>query len=69
MQLKNMVILQDENKDLREDLDRLKKLSYDEKIKEMQEENKNLRKRNGFLLIQNDEFQQKIKNLSENNND
>ncbi len=69
MQLKNMVILQDENKDLREDLDRLKKLSYDEKIKEMHEENKNLRKRNGFLLIQNDEFQQKIKNLSENNND
>jgi hypothetical protein len=54
---------------LREDLDRLKKLSYDEKIKEMHEENKNLRKRNGFLLIQNDEFQQKIKNLSENNND
>ena len=69
MQLKNMVILQDENKDLREDLDRLKKLSYDEKIKEMHEENKNLRKRNGFLLIQNDEFQQKIKNLSDNNND
>jgi hypothetical protein len=56
MQLKSMVILQDENKDLREDLDRLKKLSYDDKIKEMHEENKNLRKRNGFLLIQNDEL-------------
>lgn len=57
MQLKNMDILQEENKDLREDLDRLKKLSYDEKIKEMHEENKNLKKRNGFLLIQNDELQ------------
>jgi len=56
MQLKSMAILQDENKDLREDLDRLKKLSYDDKIKEMHEENKNLRKRNGFLLIQNDEL-------------
>jgi hypothetical protein len=47
----------------------LKRLSYDDKIKEMHEENKNLRKRNGFLLIQNDELQQKIKDLSENNND
>jgi hypothetical protein len=56
MQLKSMAILQDENKDLREDLDRLKKLSYDDKIKEMHEENKTLRKRNGFLLIQNDEL-------------
>lgn len=51
MQLKNMNILIEENNDLREDLDRLKKLSYDDKIKEMHEENKNLRKRNGFLLI------------------
>ena len=49
--LENMNILIEENKDLREDLDRLKKLSYDDKIKEMHEENKNLRKRNGFLLI------------------
>jgi len=47
----------------------LKRLSYDDKIKEMHEENKNLRKINGFLLIQNDELQQKIKDLSENNND
>jgi len=47
----------------------LKRISYDDKIKEMHEENKNLRKRNGFLLIQNDELQQKIKDLSENNND
>jgi len=29
-----MYILQQENKDLREDLDRLKKISYDEKVKQ-----------------------------------
>ena len=54
--LKNMYILQEENKDLREDLNRLKKLTYDDKIKEMAEENITRRKRNGQLLIQNDEL-------------
>ena len=60
-----MFILQEENKDLKEDLDRLKKLSYDEKIKEMHEENKNLRKRNGFLLIENEELKKKLKEMKE----
>lgn len=50
-ELKNMYILQEENKDLREDYNRLKRLSYDDKIKEMAEENLTLRKRNGMLLI------------------
>jgi len=35
MELKNMYIIREENKDLREDLNRLKALSYDEKIKKM----------------------------------
>lgn len=55
-----MYILQEENKDLKDDLNRLKKLTYDDKIKEMAEENITLRKRNGMLLIQNDELQSKI---------
>jgi hypothetical protein len=46
-----MYILEQENKDLREDYDRLKALSYDEKIKRMAQENADLRKRNGMLLI------------------
>lgn len=55
-----MYILQEENKDLKDDLNRLKKLTYDDKIKEMAEENITLRKRNGMLLIQNDELQRKV---------
>ena len=50
-ELKNMYILQEENKDLREDLDRLKSLTYEQRMKQMQEENDTLRKRNGYLLI------------------
>ena len=46
-----MYILQEENKDLREDLERLQKLSYDDKIKEMAQENLLLRKRNGELVM------------------
>lgn len=61
--MKNMYILQEENKDLKEDLNRLKKLTYDDKVKEIAEENLTLRKRNGMLLIQNDELQRKISEL------
>lgn len=64
-QLKNMYIVQEENKDLKDDLNRLKKLTYDDKIKEMAEENINLRKRNGMLLIQNDELKSKVKELKD----
>ena len=46
-----MYILEEENKDLRADYDRLKALSYDEKIKKMAIENSELRKRNGMMLI------------------
>jgi predicted nuclease with TOPRIM domain len=58
-----MYIIQEENKDLREDLERLKKLSYDDKIKEMAEENLVLRKRNGDLLMQLEEAKRTIAEL------
>jgi len=51
IELKNMYIIQEENKDLRADLKRIKKLTYDDKIKEMVEENQTIRKRNGMLLV------------------
>ena len=35
MELKSMYIVMEENKDLKEDLNRLKNISYDQKIKEM----------------------------------
>jgi len=59
LELKNMYIIQEENKDLREDLDRLKSISYDQKVKEMQVENSELRKRNGQLLIELDDWKKK----------
>ena len=51
-----MVILLEENKDLKEDLDRMQKMSYDDRVKEVGEENARLRKRNGQLLIENSDL-------------
>lgn len=65
LELKNMYIIMEENKDLKEDLNRLKSISYDVKIKEMTKENADIRKRNGYLLITNDELVAKNKELSE----
>ena len=63
LEVKNMYILQEENNDLREDLERLQKLSYDERIKEMAEENLRLRKRNGEQLMQLEESKKLIEQL------
>lgn len=60
MELKSMYIIMEENKDLKEDLARLKNISYDQKIKDINEENQALKKRNGYLLIQNDEVEKKF---------
>ena len=65
MELKNMYIIMEENKDLKEDLHRLKSISYDVKIKEMTQENQDIRKRNGYLLINNDELENKNKELTD----
>ena len=46
-----MYAIQEENKDLREDLDRLKSMTYEDRMKEAMEENKRLRRRNGELII------------------
>lgn len=48
---------------MREDLDRLRALSYDEKIKKMAKENQELRKRNGKLLIDFEDTKSKLKDL------
>jgi hypothetical protein len=63
LELKNMYIIMEENKDLKDDLQRLKAISYDEKIKVITQENQEIRKRNGYLLIQNDELTKKNKEL------
>ena len=43
MELKSMYIVMEENKDLKEDLDRLKNISYDEKVKHINQENADLK--------------------------
>ena len=61
-----MYIIMEENKDLKEDLNRVNNISYDQKIKDMNQENQELKKRNGYLLIQNDELEKKYKDLQDN---
>lgn len=39
MELKSMYIIMEENKDLKEDLNRVNNISYDQKIKDMNQEN------------------------------
>ena len=65
LELKNMYIIMEENKDLKEDLNRLKAISYDQKVKDVTKENAEIRKRNGYLLITNDELERKNKEMSE----
>jgi len=51
LEIKNMYAIQDENKDLREDLERLNSLTYEDRMRDTIEENKRLRRRNGELII------------------
>lgn len=60
MELKNMYALQEENKDLREDLERAKSLTYEERMKEVMEENQRLRRRNGELIIKLSDLELKM---------
>ena len=61
-----MYIIMEENKDLKEDLDRLKNISYDQKVKDINQENQDLKRRNGQLLIQNDDLKSKCKEAENN---
>jgi hypothetical protein len=59
-ELKSMAILVDENQDLREELERLRAMSYEDRVREIGGENQTLRRRNGELLIQNTDLQAEI---------
>ncbi len=52
-----MYVIQEENKDLKEDLERLKNLTYEDRMKDVLEENKRLRRRNGELIIKQSELE------------
>ena len=61
-----MYIISEENKDLREELDSLKSLTYESRMKTLASENETIRKRNGMLLIQVSELERKMEELSQN---
>ena len=58
-----MQILLDENQELREELERLRQMSYNDRVKESGAENQVLRRRNGELLIKNSELMDEIERL------
>ena len=60
MEIKNMYAIQEENKDLKEDLERLKSMTYEDRMKEAMEENKRLRRRNGELIIKVTDLESQI---------
>lgn len=62
-ELKSMQILLDENQELREELERLRQMSYNDRVKESGAENQILRRRNGELLIKNSELMDEIERL------
>lgn len=58
-----MNVLLDENTMLKEDLDRMRLMSYDDRVKEVGDENARLRRRNGELLFRNSELEDEIADL------
>jgi hypothetical protein len=63
LELKNMYALQEENNDLKEDLERLRSLTYEDRMKEAIDENKQLRRRNGELIIKVTDLEAEISKL------
>ena len=55
-----MYHLMEENKDLKEDLERLRNMTYEQKVKDITKTNKDLMKRNGTLLIEYESAKQKM---------
>jgi hypothetical protein len=63
LELKNMYALQEENNDLKKDLERLRSLTYEDRMKEAIDENKQLRRRNGELIIKVTDLEAEISKL------
>lgn len=58
-----MQVLLNENAELRSELVRVQKMSYDDRVREVGEENERLRKRNGKLLVENTDLQDEVRRL------
>lgn len=64
-----MYAIQEENKDLREDLERLNSLTYEERMRDAMEENKRLRRRNGELIIKVTDLEAQIHKIKDQSSD
>jgi hypothetical protein len=62
-ELQSMQVLLNENAELRSELVRVQKMSYDDRVREIGEENERLRKRNGKLLVENTDLQDEVRRL------
>ena len=60
LELKNMYILLEENKDLRAELQTIRITDKSEAEKQLIEENTNLKRRNGLLLIENEDLKKQV---------
>ena len=64
-----MYAIQEENKDLREDLERLNSLTYEDRMRDAMEENKRLRRRNGELIIKVTDLESQIHKIKDQSSD
>lgn len=67
LELRNMYGIQEENADLKEELERLKGMTYEDRMKEAMEENKRLRRRNGELIIKVTDLEEQIEKAKGDN--
>ena len=64
-----MYAIQEENKDLRDDLERLNSLTYEDRMRDAMDENKKLRRRNGELIIKVTDLEAQIQKHKDQNPD
>ena len=58
-----MYIMVEENAEMKSEIERLKKMSYEDRVRDIGEENARLKRRNGELLIQNTDLEDEIRRL------
>ena len=63
LQLKSLHVMVEENKDLKEELQRLRDMPYDLRVKEVTRDNERLRKRTGELLVELTDAQTELAEL------
>lgn len=68
-ELQNMYILNEENQDLRDELNKYKSITFDERMKAMKEENDSMKIRIGQLLERIHDLEERAHNIDSKAND